>query len=114
MEYAREGKLDRFCTKETLLAPERVAHILERCWDALSYANANGVIHRDLKPANILMGADGEAKVADFGVAFSNLSFDTTRSMMVGSPAYMAPEQIERKSASMKSDIYALGIVLYK
>ena len=114
MEYAKEGNLDRFCTRDTLLAPERVAHILERCCDALSYANANGVIHRDLKPANILMGADGEAKVADFGVAFSNLTFDTTRSMVVGSPAYMAPEQLEGKHASMKSDMYAMGIVLYK
>jgi serine/threonine protein kinase len=91
-----------------------VAHLLERCCDALSYANANGVIHRDLKPANILMGADGEAKVADFGVAFSNLTFDTTRSMTVGSPAYMAPEQLEGKPASMKSDMYSMGIVLYK
>jgi hypothetical protein len=71
-------------------------------------------VHRDLKPANILMGADGEAKVADFGVAFSNLAFDSTRSMVVGSPAYMAPEQIEGKPASMQSDIYSLGIVLYK
>ncbi|HUQ28656.1 MAG TPA: serine/threonine-protein kinase [Usitatibacter sp.] len=114
MEYAKEGNLDRFCTRDTLLPPERVAHLLERCCDALSYANANGVIHRDLKPANILMGADGEAKVADFGVAFSNLSFDTTRSMVVGSPAYMAPEQLEGKPASMKSDMYSMGIVLYK
>ena len=114
MEFAQEGSLDRFCTRDTLLPVERVAHLLERCCDALSYANANGVIHRDLKPQNILMGADGEAKVADFGVAFSNLSFDTTRSMTVGSPAYMAPEQIEGKAASMKSDMYSLGIVLYK
>jgi eukaryotic-like serine/threonine-protein kinase len=114
MEYAKEGNLDRFCTRDTLLAPERVAYLLESCCDALSYANANGVIHRDLKPANILMGADGEAKVADFGVAFSNLTFDTTRSMTVGSPAYMAPEQLEGKHASMKSDMYAMGIVLYK
>jgi len=60
------------------------------------------------------MAADGEAKVADFGVAFSNLSFDTTRSMVVGSPAYMAPEQLEGKPAGMKSDMYSLGIVLYK
>ncbi|MGE5096520.1 MAG: protein kinase domain-containing protein [Betaproteobacteria bacterium] len=114
MEYCPEGNLDRYCVPEGLLAPQRVAALLERVCDALSYANANGIIHRDLKPANILTGADGEAKVADFGVALTNLAFDATRSMMVGSPAYMAPEQLERKPASMRSDIYALGIVLYK
>lgn len=114
MEYAKEGNLDRYCVPEGLLPPQRVASLVEQCCDALSYANAQGVIHRDLKPANILMSADGQAKVADFGVAFSNLGFDTTRSMVVGSPAYMAPEQIEGKPASMMSDMYALGMVLYK
>ena len=114
MEYAKEGSLDRFCTPDGLLEPQRIAHLLERACDALSYAHVNGVIHRDLKPANILMGADGEAKVADFGVAFSNLAFDATRGMLVGSPAYMAPEQFEGKPASMQSDMYGLGIVLYK
>jgi hypothetical protein len=114
MEYAKEGSLERYCTPEGLLPPQRVAALLESCCDALSYANAYGVIHRDLKPANILMGGDGEAKVADFGVAFSNLAFDSTRSLVVGSPAYMAPEQISGEPASMKSDMYSLGIMLYK
>jgi tRNA A-37 threonylcarbamoyl transferase component Bud32 len=114
MEYAKEGSLERYCTPGGLLPPQRVAALLESCCDALSYANAYGVIHRDLKPANILMGADGEAKVADFGVAFSNLAFDSTRAMVVGSPAYMAPEQIAGEPASMKSDMYSLGIMLYK
>ena len=114
MEYAKEGSFDRHCVPEGLLPPARVAALMEQCCDALSYANAQGVIHRDLKPANILMSADGQAKVSDFGVAFSNLAFDSTRQMVVGSPAYMAPEQIEGKPASMKSDMYALGMVLYK
>lgn len=114
MEYAKEGNLDRCCDPEGLLEPRRVAGLVEQCCDALSYANAQGVVHRDLKPANILLSADGQAKVSDFGVAFSNLAFDSTRSMTVGSPAYMAPEQVEGKPASMKSDMYALGIVLYK
>jgi tRNA A-37 threonylcarbamoyl transferase component Bud32 len=114
MEYAKEGSLERFATPEGLLEPRRVARLLESCCDALSYAHAQGVIHRDLKPANILMGADGEAKVADFGVAFSNLAFDSTRAMVVGSPAYMAPEQVAGQPATAASDMYSLGIVLYK
>lgn len=114
MEYAEAGSLDRYCVPEGLLEPARVAYLLERVCDALSYANAHGIIHRDLKPANLLLGADGEAKVADFGVALTQFAFDPTRALMVGSPAYMAPEQIERRPASMKTDIYALGIVMYK
>jgi len=114
MEYVQAGSLDRYCVAEGLLDPKRVAAILERVCDALSYANALGIVHRDLKPANILMGADGEPKVADFGVAHTAFAFDATRGLVVGSPAYMAPEQLERKPASMQSDMYSLGIVMYK
>ncbi|MGZ5582618.1 MAG: serine/threonine-protein kinase, partial [Usitatibacter sp.] len=59
MEYAQAGSLDRYCVAEGLLPPEKVASLLEHVCDALSYANANGVIHRDLKPANVLMSAEG-------------------------------------------------------
>jgi hypothetical protein len=114
MEYVQEGSLDRYCVPEGLLKPERVADLLEHVCDALSYANAHGIIHRDLKPANVLMSSQGQAKVADFGVAFTNLKFDSTRGMTVGSPAYMAPEQLERKPASLQSDVYAVGIMMYK
>ena len=114
MEYVQAGSLDRYCQPEQLLEPRRVAKLLEPVCDALSYANANGIIHRDLKPANILMGSDGEAKVADFGVAHTAFGFDSTRSLVVGSPAYMAPEQLERRGASMQSDMYSLGILMYK
>ena len=114
MEYMQAGSLDRFCTPDGLLPPQRVASLLEKVCDALSYAQVHGIIHRDLKPANVLMGADGEAKVADFGVAHTAFAFDPTRGLMVGSPAYMAPEQLERKPASAQTDIYSLGIMMYK
>ena len=114
MEYMQAGSLDRFCAPDDLLPPQRVAALLEKVCDALSYAQVHGIIHRDLKPANVLMGADGEAKVADFGVAHTAFAFDPTRGLMVGSPAYMAPEQLERKPASAQTDIYSLGIMMYK
>ena len=114
MEYMQAGSLDRFCVPDGLLPPQRVAALLEKVCDALSYAQVHGIIHRDLKPANVLMGADGEAKVADFGVAHTAFAFDPTRGLMVGSPAYMAPEQLERKPASAQTDIYSLGIMMYK
>ena len=114
MEYVQAGSLERYCVPEGLLPPKRVAELLEKVCDALSYAHAHGIIHRDLKPANILMGSDGEAKVADFGVAHTAFAFDSTRGMLVGSPAYMAPEQIERKPSSMQTDMYSLGIMMYK
>jgi hypothetical protein len=114
MEYAQEGSLDRYCVPEGLLKPQRVAHILEHICDALSYANAHGIIHRDLKPANVLMSSQGDVKVADFGGAFTNFAFDPMRNMTVGSPAYMSPEQIERKPATLRSDVYSLGIMMYK
>jgi hypothetical protein len=114
MEYMQSGSLDRYCTPEGLLPPQRVAALLEKVCDALSYAHAHGIIHRDLKPANVLMSADGEAKVADFGVAHTAFAFDPTRGLMVGSPAYMAPEQLERKPASVQTDVYSLGIMMYK
>ncbi|HZZ94502.1 MAG TPA: serine/threonine-protein kinase [Usitatibacter sp.] len=114
MEYMQAGSLDRYCVPEGLLPPQRVAALLEKVCDALSYAQVHGIIHRDLKPANVLMGADGEAKVADFGVAHTAFAFDPTRGLMVGSPAYMAPEQLERKPASAQTDIYSLGIMMYK
>ena len=114
MELMEAGSLDRYCQPGTLLEPPRVAALLEKVCDALGYASAHGIIHRDLKPANLLVGADGEARVADFGVAFTGFKFDATSGLTVGSPAYMAPEQIERKPASLQSDVYALGIVLYK
>src|SRR5207248_3807676 len=71
--------------------------------EALGCAHAQGVIHRDIKPANILVTEDGHAKIADFGVARLNQELVTQTGMVVGSPAYMAPEQMVGKPADRKS-----------
>jgi serine/threonine-protein kinase len=84
--------------------------------DALAAAHRAGVIHRDIKPANLLLPAAGPVKVSDFGVAKAvGESTELTRTgMMVGSPAYMAPEQVQGQELDGRSDLFSLGVVLYE
>lgn len=81
--------------------------------DALSYAHSQGVIHGDIKPGNILITADGNAKIADFGVAHLNQAVATHAGKVFGSPAYMAPEQLNGSEADVRSDLFSLGVTLY-
>ena len=83
---------------------------------ALGAAHAAGLVHRDVKPGNILIGADGCAKVADFGIAKSaEVAGDPTGTgLLVGTPAYLAPERLEGRPATERSDLYSFGVVLYE
>lgn len=81
--------------------------------DALQYAHSNGVIHGDIKPANILIGEDGRAKVADFGVARLSQSVATHAGKIFGSPAYMAPELLSGGEPDARSDLFSLGVTFY-
>jgi serine/threonine protein kinase len=81
--------------------------------NTVAYAHSRGVIHRDLKPANIMLDAEGEVVITDFGLA--DLAANITQEQVrYGTPAYMAPEQLAGKEVTAKSDIYALGLVLYE
>lgn len=96
------------------LPQRRVAELLFACARALDYAHRNGIVHRDVKASNILLTAEGEPKLIDFGVAmFSSLDTCTVTGL-VGSPSYMAPEQIRDGTATPRSDIYSLGVVGYE
>ncbi len=82
---------------------------------ALSYAHARGVIHRDIKPANIAINSEGTVKLLDFGIARGQMNPRLTRTgMVLGSLFYMSPEQVNGQSADARSDLYSVGITLYK
>ena len=97
-------------------SPTDAAELLLRIADAVAYAHSRGVIHRDLKPSNVLLDADGQPCVADFGLAKQIASAeDLTRTgELLGTPAYMSPEQAgNRHEVSIRSDVYGLGAILY-
>lgn len=94
---------------------EEGAQIIAQISSALQYAHEAGVVHRDVKPSNILVDEDGCAKLADFGFAhIVDASLSLTGSALIGTPAYMSPEQIQGGKISPKTDQYALGVVLYQ
>jgi serine/threonine protein kinase len=116
MEYISGGALSQRLTDGIEFPiPERI-RILSEVADALAHAHQRGVIHRDLKPANILLTEASVAKVTDFGIG-KLLTGDTdltSTGQMVGSPAYMSPEQIRGDKLDVRSDIFSLGVVLYQ
>lgn len=112
MEYVDGGTLEALCKPDHLLKPKEVAEIIFKCARALAFANMEGLIHRDIKPGNILYKGGTDIKVADFGAAV-NIDSGRTQGVTVGSPLYMAPELITGTKASVQSDIYALGMVMY-
>lgn len=115
MERVRGVDLSRYTQRHLLLPETLVLRIAARVAAALAHAHANGIVHRDLKPANVLVNlADGQVKLADFGVARDEDASATRTGMTLGTPAYMAPEQLAGAPASAASDTYALGVMLFE
>jgi eukaryotic-like serine/threonine-protein kinase len=113
-----DGTLLRTILKESGKLPqERAVHIAQRICEALEYIHGNGVVHRDLKPENIMVDAADRVKLIDFGIAGQEgarrLTFAKLSNVM-GTPDYISPEQVRGKRGDGRSDIYALGVMLYE
>ncbi|HVN17308.1 MAG TPA: serine/threonine-protein kinase [Dongiaceae bacterium] len=113
LEFVQGESLNRILSREKKLPLERALKLAEEVADALDYAHAQGVIHRDIKPANILITQEGHAKIADFGIAKLNLAHFTIPGRVLGTPAYMAPEQLSGEGIDGRSDLFSLGVILY-
>jgi len=119
MEYMPGGSLEDRLQQGALLPQDQALRVARQVFEGLAYAHQRGVIHCDLKPANILFAADGTAKVADFGIAHvedqsTSRSWATSASFVAGTVAYMSPEQTEGKRSDPRTDLYAMGAVLYR
>jgi eukaryotic-like serine/threonine-protein kinase len=117
MELVDGESLGALVAREGALPPARVVEIVSGICAGLTSAHAAGVVHRDLKPDNVLLAADGRVVLTDFGIAraFTEAGAGSTMGLLVGTPAYMAPEQVEgRRDIDAGADIYALGVVLYE
>ena len=115
MEAVPGCSLERYVHGKRLLPPPLVARIGQRVAQALAYAHEHGVVHRDLKPANVLVDWPSDTvKVADLGLARSADAAQTATGLVLGSPAYMAPEQLGGNPPTAATDLYALGVMLYQ
>ncbi|OIR16720.1 serine/threonine-protein kinase PknB [mine drainage metagenome] len=112
MEYVPGGTLEKHIHPDNLLPLDRVVEYMFKCCRALNYAQFNGVIHRDIKPGNLLLSNPDEIKIADLGAAV-RVDLEETQNS-VGSPNYMSPEQVRGDEITHSTDIYSLGVVMYR
>jgi serine/threonine-protein kinase len=114
MEYLDGRSLDSIVREEAPLPPERAIEITEQVLRASRFAHSRGVVHRDLKPHNVIMDAEGRIKVTDFGIARAGASEITQTGSIMGTARYLSPEQAQGHTVGARSDLYAVGIMLYE
>lgn len=115
MEYVEGKELESLFSQTGRLEVAEALRICTLISDAMNYAHDRGVVHRDFKPSNVLVTEAGDPKVMDFGLAkLTHSSIATVEGSLLGSPAYMSPEQAMGKAADERSDVYALGVTLYQ
>ena len=115
MEYLRGQHLSHHTDSARLLPPRTVMTLVARTAEALHYAHRQNVVHRDIKPANIMFDPDtDELKITDFGIARLTDTSRTKTGIVLGTPSFMSPEQLEGRSLDGRSDQFALGVSLYQ
>ncbi len=114
MEFVEGEPLSKFTSKERLLPLAKVTKLIIESAEALNFAHSQGIVHRDIKPANIMLTPQGQAKVMDFGIAKLPSSTLTQTGSILGTPAYMSPEQISGRELDGRSDLFSLACVFYE
>ena len=115
MEFVKGETLERLVERAGPLTAERAAELAIQALGALGHAHSLGVVHRDLKPANLMLTEAGSVKIMDFGIArVSGSEHLTNAGFMMGTPAYMAPEQVLSQEVDSRADLYAIGVVIYR
>jgi len=113
MEHVEGGNLDDLLLRHPVLGPERALALMDELLDALGCVHRAGICHRDLKPANIMLTPDGRVKLTDFGVARLRDLGLTRVSSIIGTPAFMAPEQFTGGTLDHRADLFACGVLLF-
>ena len=114
MEFLEGVDLRQHCKQGDLLPLRKVLDIISEVAIALDYAHSQGVIHRDVKPGNIMILKNGKVKVTDFGIAKAISSTQTKSGVVLGTPNYMSPEQVNGQKIDGRSDLFSLGVVLFE
>ena len=114
MEMVEGGSLKSIIDRGDRMPVAEVVRLMEEILSALAYSHGRGVVHRDIKPANIMLAGDRSVKIADFGIARIENSSMTQVGTVMGTPAYMAPEQLRGEAVDARADIWAAGVVLYQ
>jgi len=114
MELVEGRTLQAIVREAGRIAPAETLRLLGPLAEALDQAHRAGIVHRDIKPANVIVQPDGQPKLMDFGVAHLAASVMTTAGQVLGSPSYMAPEQIAGATVTGRSDVYSLAVVAYE
>jgi serine/threonine-protein kinase len=114
MEFVEGQSLKERLDAGERFSPSETVRILSQMLAGLQFSHDAGVIHRDIKPGNVMLARDGRVKLADFGIARIESSTMTQDGTVLGTPAYMSPEQLTAQSVDARSDLYAAGVVLYQ